>query len=181
MLQAQAAKLLAERLGLSQSEQAALMTGDMKSLFASRFANDPLAAEIMSAMGTGEAQSEEPVVERRTRARTLVREEADEALAGAAEALQAAKRMIRQVGRALGACRCWGRERACVYCHGRGAPGWKAPVDEDMFLAWVEPALEHLGLRVVPADPEEAVGARGGGPRNGFPAQSPTGPNDKHA
>lgn len=45
---------------------------------------------------------------------------------------------------ALGACYlCWGEDRDCPECHGRGGPGSTQP-DRECFMAWVEPALRRL-------------------------------------
>lgn len=53
----------------------------------------------------------------------------------------------REIAAALGACPCFGMVRRCSECGGRGNPGWVAP-DEELFLAYVGPVLEALGILV---------------------------------
>ena len=47
---------------------------------------------------------------------------------------------------ALGACPyCWGENRRCRACDGKGSPGYFA-ADEEAFTEYVMPVLEQLGL-----------------------------------
>ncbi|MEW6590779.1 MAG: hypothetical protein AB1418_07060 [Pseudomonadota bacterium] len=92
-------------------------------------------------------------------------EEAERAWQQAQKQLAALRRSQRElrallgyVGETFGACpRCWGTRSDCPHCHGLGHPG-KYPVQRAEFLAWVEPALNPLGLQLTPlagGDPEE--------------------------
>jgi len=84
-------------------------------------------------------------------------EEAERAWQQAQKQLSALRRSQRElrallgyVGETFGACpRCWGTRSDCPQCHGLGHPG-KYPVQRAEFLAWVEPALNQLGLQLTP-------------------------------
>lgn len=51
-----------------------------------------------------------------------------------------------ELAAALGACpACWGENRACQICRGRGKPGYLPP-EEEAFSEYVMPALDRLGV-----------------------------------
>jgi hypothetical protein len=62
--------------------------------------------------------------------------------------LAAADTVANRVAEILGACpSCWGLNRLCTRCQGSGGPGTSELKGEE-FLAWLEPALSRLGVRV---------------------------------
>ncbi len=70
--------------------------------------------------------------------------------------LLAANRFVEGLARLMGACpRCFGQDDDCPLCHGGGAPGSRQPATE--LAAWMQPALERLGYRLVPG--EQLTGA----------------------
>jgi hypothetical protein len=77
---------------------------------------------------------------------------------GASEALQELRREIEAASAELALCRernnllaaalgaccfCWGQDRSCLSCRGRGVPGFSRP-DEDLFREYVAPAVRTL-------------------------------------
>jgi hypothetical protein len=65
--------------------------------------------------------------------------------------LSAADEMLRHMANIFGSCEaCWGMHSDCPRCRGTGTPGCAMPLRDEL-LAWVIPALNRLGLEVVPA------------------------------
>ena len=65
------------------------------------------------------------------------------------EEVVSANTMAHYIAEIFGTCpACWGLNKLCPYCHGQGKPGSHNPSGEEL-LAWVEPALTKLGLRIV--------------------------------
>lgn len=68
------------------------------------------------------------------------------------EDLAAAQTMLRHIASVFGACEaCWGRHPECERCGGHGRPGSAIPIAAEL-MNWTEPALERLGLCVVPRE-----------------------------
>jgi hypothetical protein len=60
-----------------------------------------------------------------------------------------ANNMANYIAQVFGACpACWGLTQLCPHCRGQGKPGSYQPNEAEL-LAWVEPALTKLGLRIV--------------------------------
>lgn len=60
--------------------------------------------------------------------------------------------MARFISSTFGACEeCWGLNKFCPSCHGRGGPGYVHPDGEEL-LRWVLPALTQLGLQIQTID-----------------------------
>ena len=144
-MQAPMKQLLAERLGVNEEQLAQIQAGDPSSLLASGRISDPMTAILMACMARRDQEKSEPAVEdelaraRRTNRRLK-------------EALESAAVMIRHVAGLFGACAaCWGQNGLCRHCGGDGKPGSGTPNGAEL-LAWVEPALEKLGLKVVPRE-----------------------------
>jgi len=138
-------QMLAQRLGATTEETAALQSGDVSSLLSGRV-SDPLMAALMTSMMGPNSQSEtadkRPCCEKiAERARRVVRElKAD---------LAAADAMISYIAEVFGACTaCLGHSESCARCAGNGQPG-SAPPLADELLAWVSPALKRLGMKAV--------------------------------
>ncbi len=146
-MNAQFAQLLAQRLGLSVDEIAAVARGDLQPLLAGRAGSDPLLAALLAQMA--ETRERHPEQESPPAA-PMPSLGADELR----EAVRAAHASLRYVAQVLGACRCWGMNPSCADCEGRGAPGFRVPADESLFLAWIRPGLSRLGLRVVAREPD---------------------------
>lgn len=85
-------------------------------------------------------------------------QQAQKQLAAMRHSQRELRALLGYVGETFGACpRCWGTRSDCPHCHGLGHPG-KYPVQRDEFLAWVEPALNQLGLKLAPlagGEPDE--------------------------
>lgn len=65
--------------------------------------------------------------------------------------LLVATRFFEALAQLMGACpRCFGQEDNCPLCHGAGVPGSRQPAQE--LAAWMQPALERLGFRLVPEE-----------------------------
>jgi hypothetical protein len=126
----------------------------VSSIVASRFAGDPAMMALLESMRQREAPA--------PRGRRADEREADDD----DDDLRRAKRMIRRLQRdleaadevlfflaeLLGACpSCFGASQRCMRCAGRGRPGAVKPRREEL-LAWIEPALARLGLRVQPIE-----------------------------
>jgi hypothetical protein len=142
-------QMLADRLGLPQAGDA-VQPADMSTLLASRI-NDPVMALLVGSMLR---QSEAPREDERidaceqalTRARKIIHEQR--------ESLTAITTMLNYIAQVFGACpACWGQNRLCQRCAGNGRPGSGPPMEAEL-LAWVEPALERLGRRVVRVTPQ---------------------------
>jgi len=142
-------RLLTERLGLTQEEYESLQGGDPARVFASRFAerfSDPLLATLFNSMVQQHSEAREdhldPIDHERVldRAKTTIRK--------LKENLAAADTMASYIAEVFGACpQCWGLNRLCPQCKGRGNPGSGEPQGEEL-LSWVEPALAKLGMKV---------------------------------
>jgi hypothetical protein len=139
------AQLLAQRLGATTEETTALESGDLSSVLTNRV-SDPVMAALMTSMmrskPSSEAADEDVCCERvAARARRIIRElKAD---------LAAADATIGYFAEVFGACTaCLGHSDSCARCAGNGQPG-SAPPLADELLAWVNPALNRLGMRAV--------------------------------
>lgn len=142
-------RLLTERLGLTEEEYRALQAGDPSRLFAGRFAerfSDPLLATMLQSMFQQNSEAREDYVEHVDYERDL--ERARITIRKLKESLAAADTMAHYIAEVFGACpQCWGLNRLCPECKGRGMPGSGEP-QEDELLSWVGPALAKLGMNV---------------------------------
>jgi hypothetical protein len=140
----QTAQLLAEKLGVVK-EYEALQSGDVSSLLAGQSA-DPLMAMLMSSMLNANSGKEEPIEAPMNYQHELAR--LKKVIHDLKQQLAAADRMANYISEIFGACSlCWGLNKLCPSCDGKGQPGFAAPVEEDL-LAWVRPALKRLGLQI---------------------------------
>jgi hypothetical protein len=139
-------QMLAQQLGLTQEQEAALRSGDVESVMAAR---DPRLAAMWKWVtqrreqtdGDGDKESEKIV-------------QLQQAVQQLKAALDAADVMLKHVASVFGACPyCWGRNANCRRCHGHGVPGSSEP-DPDRLLAWAEPALRKIGMQVTIAHAE---------------------------
>lgn len=147
------AQLLADRLGMNGDDYNALQAGDLSSLLSSQlagqFSQNPLMAMLISSMlqqnavaSTREVSENEIDYERvLARARQIIQQ--------LKEQLVRAQAMISYIAEVFGTCpACWGQSKICPQCRGKGKPGSNEPLEEEL-LAWVDPALKRLGMRVV--------------------------------
>ncbi len=140
-------QMLVERLGLSKEDLNTIQGGDLPSSLASRFSSDPLMAMLVNSMTRPNTVDSEPLKQRIPPDRALT--SARQTIRDLREDLTAAKVMLNYFAELFGACAfCWGQSRSCPSCKGAGVPGSDPPKEAEL-LAWVEPALEKLGMRVV--------------------------------
>jgi hypothetical protein len=141
-------RLLATRLGLSQEEAESLRTGgdsgrQLATRLAERF-SDPFLGSLFNSMFQGQSEArgdysrdKKPAVDT---GRTIQKMQED---------LAAADMMAGYIADVFGACpRCWGLNRLCSDCKGKGKPGSREPQEAEL-LSWIEPALAKLGLKVI--------------------------------
>jgi hypothetical protein len=159
-------QFLAQRLGLSATEIEALERGDTASVIASRFGSDPALAPLLALVsqdgagaGVGDGRDPDSTIDERPPRRAprgrpgqpagdREIERARRAVRQLRRDLQAVDTIFRHLGHVFGACpACFGMSEECGRCHGHGAPGSMTPLKDEL-LAWVEPALARLGLRV---------------------------------
>src|SRR5262249_37607992 len=149
----QVVSLLTERLKLDPSDLLSLQSGNYAQFFRERIAADPaLAGEPVvraliehlttaaSAPAPEEHEADDDDDDHRSR-RIIDVQTAEDV---ASQALAA----LRHVAGIMGACDCWGQNKGCRDCYGRGEPGFRRPRDPGTFVAWVQPGLEKLGLRL---------------------------------
>ena len=142
-------QLLTQRLGLTQEEYLSLHAGNPAQLFASRFSeqfSDPLLATMFNSMFQQNFGRRDDVIDQDDHGRAS--ESAEITIRKLKEDLAAADTMAHYIAEVFGACpQCWGLNRLCPQCNGRGNPGSGEPQEDEM-LAWVTPALAKLGLKV---------------------------------
>ncbi|MDX1417168.1 MAG: hypothetical protein R3293_23380 [Candidatus Promineifilaceae bacterium] len=70
--------------------------------------------------------------------------------------MESAEDTLRYFADLFGACAaCWGQHAECPNCHGQGQPGFRLPQEEDL-LAWTQPSLNRIGLKVVAVGPHDS-------------------------
>lgn len=148
-MDAATAQLLAQRMGLSQEDTQALLSGDITLPMVNRAAAataDPLAAALLTSMlkrarPSADAAADPPATEALLRAQETIRQ--------LKQHLSDADAMIAHLADTFGACPvCWGSSDLCRRCRGTGKPGSSVPAEEE-FLSWVGPPLERLGFELV--------------------------------
>jgi hypothetical protein len=146
-------QLVAERLGLSAEDYAAIQSGDISEVVTRRLASgtsDPLEMFVMTSLLQGRPDRDAAEVPDDAGAGLI---EAQATIDALRQHLADADAMIARLAEAFGACAvCWGTSERCPRCHGRGQPGSREPAREEL-VAWVTPALRRLGLRVVAMKP----------------------------
>ncbi len=148
MDQRMAAQFIAKRMGLSNEECDTLISGDMSPFFSKLQDNlsDPLTAALATSLFIQKSREKE-VMEDHDYDRLLVR--ARKVVRRLKEQIEAADVMLNHIGRVFGACpACWGTNKLCETCHGQGKPGNEEP-DMEQLLAWTEPSLKRLGMKIV--------------------------------
>ena len=149
-------QVLAERLGFTKEQNAALQAGDLASLFLSR-SSDPLMAALVSSVLNKKSTKNEESEPQLDYERELVRSK--RIIRKLKEDLAAADMMLKYIAEIFGTCpACWGQNKLCLRCKGNGRPGSADPAEEEL-LAWVEPALKKLGMGLV--NLEHIRGTRG--------------------
>ena len=93
-----------------------------------------LISQFMEQRRNAESQSSEAQVQQR---RTILRRQK--------RVLGFLKNKNAELAAACGACVCWGENLRCGICHGQGRAAWQSP-DEEMFIAYIKPVLDLLGL-----------------------------------
>jgi hypothetical protein len=143
-------QLLAQRIGLSQEDTQALLSGEITVPMVNRAAAttaDPLTAVLLTSMLKQRSQSsadnaaDPPAETALSRAQETIRE--------LKQHLSDADAMIAHLADTFGACPvCWGSSDLCRRCRGTGKPGSSVPAEEE-FLSWVGLPLERLGFELV--------------------------------
>ena len=139
-------QMLVEKLGIPMENYDSLLKGDLSPLVANLFP-DPQTAMIVNSI-LSQTTAEHKASEKRV--------DPERALASARqtirelrEDLEDADTMLHYFAEMFGVCPfCLGWGKQCVRCKGRGIRKDALPNEEEL-LAWVIPALNKLGLRVV--------------------------------
>lgn len=146
-------QLVAERLGLSAEDYAAIQSGDIRDVVTRRLASgtsDPLEMLVMTSFLQSRPDDDAAEVPDDDGGGRLI--EAQATIDALRQHLADADAMIARVAEAFGACPvCWGTSERCPRCHGKGQPGSREPAREEL-VAWVTPALRRLGLRLAVMD-----------------------------
>lgn len=143
-------QLLAERMGLTGEQSEALRAGNPNLLLANQSA-DPLMAALVNSMLTRKSEAAEADFGRDEDHSACEREllRAKKIIANLKDDLASANTMANYIAEIFGACQfCWGLNKLCPRCNGKGRPGFTNPQQEDL-LGWLEPALQKLGLTVI--------------------------------
>jgi|SRR4029453_1584898 hypothetical protein len=143
-------QLLAQRMGLSGEQYDALRSGNPDPLLTNQV-SDPLIAALFSSMLTRKSESAEVSSDTQHDHSICERElrRAKRTIAKLKDNLASADAMANHIADIFGACEfCWGLNKLCPRCGGRGWPGFTEPKQEEL-LGWIEPALRKLGLTVI--------------------------------
>ena len=142
------AQLMAERFGVNKDVLAALQAVESSSS-ESNGLSDPLMAALVSTMMQQKSASGDEAGEEEEIDYERLLAQAKRRIHQLKRQLAAAMAMVNYIAEVFGACpACWGQNKLCPQCRGRGAPGSERPMEEEL-LAWVEPALKALGMRAV--------------------------------
>jgi hypothetical protein len=145
-------QLLAQRMGLSGEQYDALRSGNPAPLLGNQ-GSDPLMAALFSSMLSRKPENVESDSETEHDHTQCQREllRAKKTIAKLKDGLASADTMANHIAEIFGACEfCWGLNKLCPRCGGRGGPGFADPKQEEL-LGWIEPALQKLGLTVTKA------------------------------
>lgn len=162
VLNPQVLQMIGANLNLSESEAAALQSGNYAQFFGERLAADPglasnpMIATLMNTFASSvgsDGEDEDDDVSATGDAATGGNHR-DGHASDADDAALSARAMtaLRQVAAILGACHCWGQDPDCPDCDGLGEPGYRRPRDPALLIRWVQPSLRRMGLRLVRAD-----------------------------
>src|SRR5262249_10113025 len=138
-------QLLAQRMGLSSEQYDALRTGNPAPLLGNQ-GSDPLMAALLSSMLARKPENTEADFEAGDDHAQCQREllRAKRSVAKLKNSLASADAMVTHIADMFGACEfCWGLNKLCPRCGGRGGPGFTNPKQEGL-LGWGEPALQKL-------------------------------------
>ena len=142
----QMTQLLAQSLGFNAEQYSALQNGDLSPLITSSKLDPMMVALLSSMANTGNSSTDEPVRRDRYEEALIQAENRIQLLK---EQVAAAHTMMNYIAETFGSCRfCWGLNRMCAHCRGKGKPGFTQPGQEEL-RTWVEPALKRLGLKIV--------------------------------
>jgi hypothetical protein len=143
------AQMLAQQLGLPADQEGL----DPSALLANQ-ASDPLMAALVSSMLQRQAADRDTPTEIDEEQAVLKHElaQAKKTIRKLRENVASANNMANYIAQVFGACpACWGLNQLCPHCRGQGKPGSYQPNEAEL-LAWVEPALTKLGLRIVKSE-----------------------------
>jgi hypothetical protein len=155
-------KRYANSLGLDGRACEALQRGDVQTLIwnvLSERISDPLLATVLQVMLVQNHSMVSQLTAQDEANRQPARQPGrhDIAVISSPDSTQSGTALVtlRHVTRMLGACpRCCGEEMSCPECHGGGKPG-SVPsiVSAEEFRAWIEPALDRMGMRIAEVAP----------------------------
>jgi len=138
--------LLAQRLKLAPEEIDMLRAGDPSAVIARQVRDPSLAAAFTSMLRKPNEEERRPGPTTQEQLQQAV-----EQIRQLRQDLAAADAMLKYIADVFGTCpACWGQNQQCVRCGGRGQPGSRVPLEEEL-LAWVRPAFRRLHLQVVRA------------------------------
>jgi hypothetical protein len=138
-------QLLASRLGLA-SGYGDLQPNDIAAALANQGAN-PLMASLIAEMASRKQTREEEVdPDHKNYERELQR--LKRIIARLRQEVASANVMAHFIADIFGTCHsCWGLNKLCQQCGGKGSPGYGEP-DLEQLRDWVEPALRKGGLHI---------------------------------
>jgi hypothetical protein len=140
------AQLLANQLGIA-TENGYPQPNEIAAALASQ-TSDPMMAALLGQMASRKpaANAEDVDAEHQDCEREMLR--LKKLIARLKQEVASANVMARYIADTFGACpACWGLNRLCQQCQGKGKPGYADP-DLEELQTWVEPALRKGGLYI---------------------------------
>lgn len=141
-------QLLSKQFGISPEQAMNLTPNDLASFISTR-TSDPMMAAMLAQLAMQQsttASSAEMEDDERDYDRELAR--LKKTIVQMRQQLSSAEVMARYIADTFGACQvCWGLNRFCAHCGGKGRPGYADPNIEEL-RKWIDPALKKGGLRI---------------------------------
>jgi hypothetical protein len=138
-------QLLANQLGLAPVN-GDFQPNDIAAALASQGTNPLMASFIAQMASRREAADETTPEEQKDYEREI--QHLKKIIARLRRELASANVMAHFIADIFGACHtCWGLNKLCQHCGGKGKPGYSNP-DLEELRAWIEPALKKGGLHI---------------------------------
>jgi len=144
-----AMQMLAKQLGITPENLTNMQPDGIAAALANQ-TNDPLMAALITQMASQQSSTSATETPAEEDGRDYDRElnALQKIITRLKQQLASAEIMARYIADVFGACPvCWGLNRLCQQCGGKGKPGYAQP-DVEELRAWVEPALRKGGLHI---------------------------------